>query len=165
MDEQQLSLNRRRFLECFSASGLLLMPGALLAVAQDSARITPEMLAAAEKIAGMAFTGEERRSILARLNSPAGPLTGFDALRHIDLGNTQPAFVFTPVLPGKAIPNERTPLTRPTGRRKWGCWTRRHKRRRARKKRTVGKGQEYGNVQDANVCRRSCHVKSLIWAV
>jgi Asp-tRNA(Asn)/Glu-tRNA(Gln) amidotransferase A subunit family amidase len=114
MHEQQLSLNRRRFLECFSGSGLLLMPGALLAVAQDSARITPEMLAAAEKIAGIAFTGEERRSILARLNSPAGPLTGFDALRRIDLGNTQPAFVFTPVLPGKAIPNERTPLKRQT---------------------------------------------------
>src|SRR5262245_48262872 len=112
MDEQQLSFNRRRFLECFSAAGPLLLPGALLAVAQDSAQITAEMLAAAEKIAGISFTSEERQSILARLNSPAGPVAGFDALRHIDLGSTQPAFVFTPVLPGKAIPKERIPPKR-----------------------------------------------------
>ena len=41
MNEPDLALNRRRFLECFSASGLTLMPGALLAVAQDSPRSRP----------------------------------------------------------------------------------------------------------------------------
>jgi len=40
MNEQRLALNRRRFLECFSASGFALMPGALMAVAQDAPRIT-----------------------------------------------------------------------------------------------------------------------------
>jgi Asp-tRNA(Asn)/Glu-tRNA(Gln) amidotransferase A subunit family amidase len=112
MNEQRLSFNRRRFLECFSAGGLALMPGALMAVAQDSPRITLEMLQAAEKIAGVSFTNEERQAILARLNSDAGPLPGFDALRRVDLGSMQPAFVFNPVLPGKTIPNERRPLRR-----------------------------------------------------
>src|SRR5262245_65996605 len=88
------------------------MPGALMAVAQDAARITPEMLAAAARIAGVSFTSEEQQAILARLNGPSGPLPGFDALREAHLGDTQPAFVFHPVLPGKTIPRERIPLAR-----------------------------------------------------
>ena len=112
MNQQRLELNRRRFLECFSAGGIGLMPGALMAVAQDSARITLDMLQAAEKIAGISFSGDERQAILARLNSGAGPLPGFDALRRADLGSLQPALVFSPVLPGKTIPNERRPVKR-----------------------------------------------------
>jgi Asp-tRNA(Asn)/Glu-tRNA(Gln) amidotransferase A subunit family amidase len=112
LDEERLEFNRRRFLECFSAAGFALMPGALTAVAQDSTRITPEMLQAAEKIAGISFSDEERKAILARLNSDAGPLPGFDALRRGGLGSLQPAFVFSPVLPGKAVPTERRPLRR-----------------------------------------------------
>jgi Asp-tRNA(Asn)/Glu-tRNA(Gln) amidotransferase A subunit family amidase len=110
MNEDALALNRRRFLECFSASGLAFMPGALMAVAQDSQRITLEMLQAAERIAGVSFTREEQQRILARLNGPAGPLPGFDALRTASLENTQPAFVFNPVLPGKTLPGERRPF-------------------------------------------------------
>jgi hypothetical protein len=112
MDEQRLAFNRRRFLECFSGGSLALMPGALMAVAQDSPRITGEMLEAAAKIAGVSFTPEEQQAILARLNSSAGPLPGFDALRGADLGSTQPAFVFNPVLPGKKLPNEQRPIKR-----------------------------------------------------
>src|SRR5262245_56048316 len=112
MNEHALALNRRRFLECFSASGLTLMPGALMAVAQDARQITPQMLEAAAKIAGVSFTPKEQEDILSRLNSAAGPLSGFDALRRADLGNTQPAIVFNPVLPGKTIPRERRPLRR-----------------------------------------------------
>jgi Asp-tRNA(Asn)/Glu-tRNA(Gln) amidotransferase A subunit family amidase len=109
-DNQQLAFNRRRFIECFSATGLALMPGALMAVAQDSPRITREMLDAAAKIAGVVFTRDEQLAILTRLNSGDGPLPGFDVLRRADLGDTQPAFVFNPVLPGKTIPTERLPL-------------------------------------------------------
>src|SRR5213594_1301884 len=112
MDERALALNRRRFLECFSAGSLALMPGALMAVAQDAPRITREMLEAAAKIAGLSFTPQEQESILARLNSGAGPLPGLDELRRADLGNTQPAFVFNPALPGKPLPTERRPLRR-----------------------------------------------------
>ena len=51
MDEQQRSINRRRFVECFSAAGLgsALMPGALAAVAQDAATITIDMLQSAHE--------------------------------------------------------------------------------------------------------------------
>jgi Asp-tRNA(Asn)/Glu-tRNA(Gln) amidotransferase A subunit family amidase len=112
MNEHQLALNRRRFLECFSAGGLALMPGALMAVAQDSPRITREMLEAAQRIAGVSFTLAEEERILARLNGQAGPLRGFDLVRSADLGDTQPAIVFNPVLPGKVLPNERRPLRR-----------------------------------------------------
>src|SRR5690349_8430788 len=112
MNDSRLALNRRHFLECFSASGLALMPGALLAVAQDSQRVTLEMLEAAQKIAGVSFTRQEQTAILARLNSTAGPFPGFDALRDMDLGSTQPAFVFNPVLPGNTIPSDRRPVRR-----------------------------------------------------
>jgi Asp-tRNA(Asn)/Glu-tRNA(Gln) amidotransferase A subunit family amidase len=112
MNEQRLALNRRRFLECFSIGGLGLMPGALMAVAQDALRITLEMLEAAQRIAGLSFTREEQERILVRLNGQAGPLPGFDALRAADLGSTQPAIVFNPVLPGKTLPSERRPLRR-----------------------------------------------------
>lgn len=112
MDEYTLALNRRRFLECFSASGLALMPGALLAVAQDSPRISADMLDAAARIAGVAFTPDEQQAILARLNGPAGPFPGFDALRQADLGSTSPAFVFNPILPGKVLARERRPIRR-----------------------------------------------------
>ena len=120
MDEDRLSLNRRRFLECFSAGGvalgpagaLALMPGALAAVAQDAPRITLAMLEAAQRIAGLSFTPAEQERILARLNGAAGPLPGFDVLRAADLGSTQPAIVFNPVLPGMALPTGRSPLRR-----------------------------------------------------
>jgi Asp-tRNA(Asn)/Glu-tRNA(Gln) amidotransferase A subunit family amidase len=112
MGEHGWAFNRRRFLECFSASGLTLMPGALMAVAQDAPRITVEMLVAASRIAGVSFTREEQEAILARLNGGAGPLAGFDALRSANLGDAQPAFVFNPVLPGKAVPRDRRPMRR-----------------------------------------------------
>lgn len=112
MDHHQLALNRRRFLECFSVGGFALMPGALAAVAQDAPRITLEMLEAAQRIAGLSFTRAQQERILARLNSPAGPLPGFAALRAADLGDTQPAIVFNPVLPGKTLPTERRALVK-----------------------------------------------------
>jgi Asp-tRNA(Asn)/Glu-tRNA(Gln) amidotransferase A subunit family amidase len=112
MNEQRLAVNRRRFLECFSAAGLGLMPGALMAVAQDATQITLEMLEAAQRIAGLTFTRDQQDKILARLNARAGPLAGFDALRVADLGSTQPAIVFNPVLPGKTLPTERRPQRR-----------------------------------------------------
>jgi hypothetical protein len=114
MNEALLALNRRRFIECFSGltGGLALMPGALTAVAQDAPRITLEMLQAAERIAGVTFSSEERQAVLTRLNGPAGPFPGFDALRAAELGSSPPAIVFNPVVPGKVLPTERRPLRR-----------------------------------------------------
>jgi Asp-tRNA(Asn)/Glu-tRNA(Gln) amidotransferase A subunit family amidase len=113
MDELRLELNRRRFLECLPAAGAFgLLPGALAAVAQDAPRVTLEMLDAAQRIAGISFTRDEQDAILARLNSNAGPLPGFAALRGAELGSTQPAIVFNPVPPGMRLPTERRPLVR-----------------------------------------------------
>ncbi len=112
LDEFRFDINRRRFLQCFSAGGLALMPGALAAVAGDADLITREMLEAAQSIAGISFTPQEQERILARLNGSAGPLPGFDVLREADLGDLPPAMVFNPVVPGTSIPTERRPFRR-----------------------------------------------------
>jgi Asp-tRNA(Asn)/Glu-tRNA(Gln) amidotransferase A subunit family amidase len=114
MDDLQRAINRRRFLECFSAAGAgaALLPGALAAVAQDADTITIEMLRAAQRIAGVAFSDEEQRRLLEKLNGSGGYLAGFHHLRTTDLGTTSPAIVFNPVPPGKQIPTERRPLRR-----------------------------------------------------
>jgi Asp-tRNA(Asn)/Glu-tRNA(Gln) amidotransferase A subunit family amidase len=114
MDERQLAINRRRFIECVSAAGLgsTLLPGALAAVAQDAATITPDMLRDAMRIAGVSFTPDEQRRLLEKLNGPRGYQAGYARLRAANLGATQPAIVFNPVLPGKKLPTERYPLRR-----------------------------------------------------
>jgi hypothetical protein len=96
-------MNRRRFIECFSAAGLgsTLMPGALAAVAQDAETITIDMIQAVQKIARVSFTRDEQDRILNRLNAAGGYAAGFEWLRTANLGNsTQPAIVFNPVPPG-----------------------------------------------------------------
>ena len=52
MDGQRLELNRRRFLAGLSAVGVgsTLLPGALVAVAQDADVVTTEMLEAAQAL-------------------------------------------------------------------------------------------------------------------
>src|SRR6185295_16655672 len=99
MDERQRSINRRRFIECFSAAGLgsTLLPGALAAIAQDAATITLDMLQAAQHIAGLSFTPEEQPRLLEKLNGARGYVAGFARLRDAALGSTQPAIVFNPV--------------------------------------------------------------------
>ena len=114
MDEQQSAINRRRFIECFSAAGLgsTLLPGALAAVAQDATTITIDMLRDAMRIAGVSFTPDEERRLLEKLNGPRGYQAGYARLRAANLGTTQPAIVFNPVPPGKKLPTERHPLRR-----------------------------------------------------
>jgi Asp-tRNA(Asn)/Glu-tRNA(Gln) amidotransferase A subunit family amidase len=116
MQESAFEVNRRRFIECFAAGGVAggatLLPGTLMAVAQDAQQITLGMLQAAEKIAGVSFTPEEQSKILARLNGKGSPFPGFEALRSANLESTQPAFVFNPVLPGKILPKEHRPMKR-----------------------------------------------------
>lgn len=107
MNEERLALNRRRFFECLSAMGLgfTLMPDALTIAAQDSETVTVDMIEVAQKIAGVSFTREEQQTIVARLNARRGYLAGFAFLRTANLGNSaQPAIVFNPVPPGKALP-------------------------------------------------------------
>jgi len=115
MNEQRLAINRRRFVECLSVMGLghTLLPDALVIAAQDSATVTVAMIEVAQKIAGVSFTREEQESIVARLNASRGYLAGFEFLRTANLGNSaQPAIVFNPVPPGKALPTGRRFLNR-----------------------------------------------------
>src|SRR6476661_2328436 len=116
VNEKQLAINRRRFIECFAGAGVgaALMPGALAAVAQDAGTITTEMLQSAQRIAGISFTIDERRRLLEKLNAPRGYLAGFARLRSAGLGNsTPPAFVFNPLPPGRKLPAiGRQPLRR-----------------------------------------------------
>ncbi len=115
MTDNRLAVNRRRFLSCLSAAGLggTLLPGALDAVAQDAETITFQMLDAAQAIAGISFTRDEQERILDRLNGGRSPIPAFTLMKDAGLGNdTQPAFVFNPVPPGKVLPTRRRPLLR-----------------------------------------------------
>lgn len=106
-------IDRRGFLEFFGSLGLgaTLLPGALLALAQDAPEITPEMVAAAAKIAGLPLAPEAERAVAAGLNRRGGLPANFQALREMGLGNDTPsALVFNPVLAGTALPSGRSAL-------------------------------------------------------
>jgi Asp-tRNA(Asn)/Glu-tRNA(Gln) amidotransferase A subunit family amidase len=104
---ERLALNRRKFLGYFSAVGLggTLLPGALLAVAQDTPQVTTEMVAAAAKIAGVPLSEEAQKIISVGLNRQDSLLKNFQSLREMKLGNDTPlALVFNPILPGVKLP-------------------------------------------------------------
>jgi Asp-tRNA(Asn)/Glu-tRNA(Gln) amidotransferase A subunit family amidase len=108
MNEERLALERRHFLSCLSAMGLgsTLMPEALTIAAQNAGVVTIDVLEAAQKIAGISFTPAEQQAILTRINRAGGHLAGYAALRAQNLGDdVQPAMVFNPVPPGKALPS------------------------------------------------------------
>jgi Asp-tRNA(Asn)/Glu-tRNA(Gln) amidotransferase A subunit family amidase len=105
-----LALNRRRFMEYFSSIGLgaTLLPGALLAQAQDSTQITLGMVDDAARVAGITLSPEAEKRIADNLSRKGGLLANYKALREMKLGNdTPPAIVFNPILPGTRPPQAR----------------------------------------------------------
>ena len=111
------AFDRRAFMAYFSALGLTgtAFPGALYAEAQhrrppsdeeprpDEEPITTEMIAAAEKVAGLQFTAEERQMMVEDLKEN---LEQYAALRKLDLPNgVPPAVVFDPRLGGAPLPD------------------------------------------------------------
>ena len=115
MDDLKLATNRRHFLGALSAAGLgsTLLPGALVAVAQDAEVVTVEMLEAAQRLAGLRFTPDELQRLAERLNGPGDRRRDFETLRAANLGNAQqPAIVFNPVPPGMTLPADRGPNRR-----------------------------------------------------
>jgi Asp-tRNA(Asn)/Glu-tRNA(Gln) amidotransferase A subunit family amidase len=101
-------LTRRRFLADFSGIGLssTLLPGVLWSLLQDQEelKITVEMLADAEAVAGLEFTDEERQLMLQGLNRR---LRGYEVLRSLELVNkVPPALYFEPVPPGHTVARE-----------------------------------------------------------
>jgi Asp-tRNA(Asn)/Glu-tRNA(Gln) amidotransferase A subunit family amidase len=115
MTDWRIAVNRRRFLECFSALGLAstVMPEAMTIAAQGADIVTIDVLDAAQKIAGVSFSHAEQQAILTRLNSPGGYVAGAAFLRTAGLGDSvQPAIVFNPLPPGKVPPAGRRGVIR-----------------------------------------------------
>jgi len=106
----KLALNRRRFLEYFSSIGLgaTLLPGALLAQAQDAPQITLGMVDEAARVAGISLAPDAEKKIAEALSRKGGLLANYQALREMKLGNdTPPAIIFNPLLPGMKMPQAR----------------------------------------------------------
>src|SRR4051812_2968242 len=106
IDSPDTSYDRRAFMAYFGALGLssTLLPGVLWAQAnqQQGTPITKEMVAAAEQIAGLQFTDDERTAIA---NGLAGTRRTIDQLHAAPLPyDTFPSFVFDPVPPGEKMP-------------------------------------------------------------
>jgi Asp-tRNA(Asn)/Glu-tRNA(Gln) amidotransferase A subunit family amidase len=105
-----MTLDRRTFMAYFGSAGLstTLLPGVLWASARHQETVTKEMVAQAEKIAGLEFTEEERESIATGLTRS---VRNYERLREVSLPNSVvPAVQFDPVLPGMELPTERRPL-------------------------------------------------------
>ncbi len=110
---QQLGLNRRNFLTYLSSIGLgsTLLPGSLLAIAQDSQEITVEMVEAASHVAGVSLESDAIEKISKSLSRRRSLLTRYDQIRKMEIGNDVPnALVFNPVLPGQKLPFETKPV-------------------------------------------------------
>jgi Asp-tRNA(Asn)/Glu-tRNA(Gln) amidotransferase A subunit family amidase len=103
---------RRQFLAYFSSVGLTstLLPGVLWTrlEAEQSQRITPDMLKAAERIAGLDFSDAQRELLIADVNHH---LDHYEHLRKIPLANNVvPCVRFSPVLPEMKFDMTRRPM-------------------------------------------------------
>ena len=106
IDSPDTTYDRRKFMAYFGTLGLstTLLPGVLWAQAnqQQGNPITKEMVAAAERIAGLEFTDEERTAIA---NGLASTRATIQRLHQNPLPyNTFPSFVFDPIPPGEKMP-------------------------------------------------------------
>lgn len=104
-------VDRRSFMAVFSALGLggTLLPGVLWARAQE-APITADVLAEAEKLAGLEFTPEEREMMLEGLNQR---LEAYRSIREVHIPNgVAPAVAFDPQPAGVPYPTTAGPSRR-----------------------------------------------------
>jgi len=93
-------IDRRSFI-AFTAALASMLPESLRAQQQEP-RVTVDMIAQAERIAGLEFTPEERAEMVRGLDSNA---RAWQALREVPLTNAVvPAVQFDPVLPGIPVP-------------------------------------------------------------
>ncbi len=96
-----LDLDRRSFLACFAGSALAgtALPEILWAK-NEKVAITDEDLAAAERLAGLEMSAEERELMLDDVRER---LASYEALRELRIGNdVPPAFVHRPLAPDQA---------------------------------------------------------------
>lgn len=99
-DAPMSSIDRRRFITF--AGALTAMLPALARAQQQEPRVTVDMIAQAERIAGLEFTPEEREEMVRGLDQNA---RAWEALHEVALPNAvPPAVQFDPVLPSVAVP-------------------------------------------------------------
>lgn len=108
-----MSYPRRVFLEYCTALGLAgtLFPGSLYAqvATVDEDPVTVEMIEAAERLAGLSFTAQQREMMVEDLNER---LQDYASLREVLLPNSVvPALVFDAHIGGTAPPMNNTPMT------------------------------------------------------
>ena len=100
-----MALDRRQFVEACSSLGLTgVFPGVLYAEVVDDEvqEITTEHVAAAEPLAGLSLTAEERELVVDTLNEF---LEGYEQMRAHDVPNSRaPAFTFDPRRGGAEVP-------------------------------------------------------------
>jgi len=97
-------LSRRAFFESAALLGVssTLFPGILYAQSQKAEPISIEDIEAAEKLAGLSFSPQERELMLEGLR---GNLDRFESIRSLKLENsTIPSVVFDPQIGGKKAP-------------------------------------------------------------
>ncbi len=105
-------LNRRAFMGYFAGSGLAmtLFPGTLWAqtASAKTGRVTVEMVEAAEGLAGLTFTNDERKSIASGVNRLE---KNYATIRELPIRNdVPPAFQFNPLPPGFVLPSDHQPF-------------------------------------------------------
>jgi Asp-tRNA(Asn)/Glu-tRNA(Gln) amidotransferase A subunit family amidase len=97
-------IDRRDFMGLCASLGACgtLFPGVLWARIEQEPEITVETVRAAERIAGLAFTDEQREALLRGLNAN---VQAWAELRELRIPNSvPPAVQFDAVLPGMALP-------------------------------------------------------------
>jgi len=96
--------DRRRFLALLSSFGVAagLPPEVVRALAQDTTDLTPEVIAEAEKVAGLTLSADERALMVEGLRANR---EAFEALRGLEIsGDIAPAMSFDPTPPGSRPP-------------------------------------------------------------
>lgn len=102
-------LNRRNFLAICSSFGLTgtLFPGALWTLAQESGKITPEMIDRAAVIADVPIPPQDRQMMLNGLNNNA---KSYEEIYQLHIANAvSPAFNFDPVPPEMRLETAKRP--------------------------------------------------------
>ncbi|MEE9170140.1 MAG: amidase [bacterium] len=112
-DVDKSQLNRRHFITVLAAMGIspAVFSEEIIQEEDAPSEITEEVLKVAEKIFGIPFTDEDRKTML---ESVVRNREGYDKLREIPVENAiSPAILFSPLLPGMTVEPERNVL-RPT---------------------------------------------------
>jgi Asp-tRNA(Asn)/Glu-tRNA(Gln) amidotransferase A subunit family amidase len=105
--------DRREFLALCASLGIggTLLPGVLWARFQEEPAITQEVLAEAEKLAGLEFTPEEREMMLEALQRNR---EGYQALRKVEIPNDVPPALHFDPMPVGARPPQGPSVLRPS---------------------------------------------------